>query len=640
MSYLKSFKKKLGTSLFNSTDIKLFHAILAFFWMRFNSIPDLQQYFYGLLSSLPDTQEYLNIRNYITDTITNIQTNNQQSNKAIDLIKSLYDDNIHEISYKTAYIHTESVKVSFSDCFETTLRNFINYLVFNIGVSLDTAHPSLKQYYDTYNNITLHELDTPQPFSHNGVEHELSPRDAWALIISNLPSDANIEYKQNTSDYHFEIYSRINNFQNILAYLFNTPFDTLLETLYEDYNLIIDTNITDTDAATYGDINISHGLSSVGTLHIDAGHAYFEAARNENKIKLSYYKIEPHLIPYLNINNYDINPYSESLNIYKLYNFFYMNVSIDTFLAPGHVVYKFHQLKPANITKYTINFYTNYFIYILNNFNQDTIDRYLDKSNIYLLDIPTIHKSGINPDKYKTFMEFTFSGEKYKFTYIKYNSSLPTTQLFTNELYDFTKLTKLTFDYNFEIIKDELPPSLTHLKFGIFHQTLDKDFLPKSLTHLAFREGFNKTIDKDVLPKSLTHLEFGFSFNKALDKDVLPPNLTHLTFGYDFNQPLDKDVLPQSLTHLEFGYKFKQPLDKDVLPPNLTHLTFGAEFNKTLDKDFLPPSITHLKFGWKYRKPLVKDDLPDNLTELSLHTNYPRQLLTGFEGTDIIQFYN
>jgi hypothetical protein len=617
-TYFKKIKDKLGKYK-KSTDIKLFHSILAFLWMRFNSILDLQQYFIGLQTSLPHTPHYQDIHHSIRQTLHNIHSNTHQPNKTIVIIKTLYNDSIRIISYTTAYINNSGIKIDFSDCFETTLRNLFNYFVFTIGVNLDTANPDLQNYYRTYDDITLHETDTTRPYTFSTAHYNLNSRDAWALIVSNLPPTTNIQYKRQQGDYHYEIYSRIDNFQNILSHLFNTPFDTLLTTLNDLYNIAITLN----SEQIYGDILINRAGKHVATLHIDQGHAYFLPNTNNHiDFELSNYDDKPCLQPYLfyNTTQPNIQPYDE--NIYKIHNLFYMNPDTNTFLYNN----KYHQ--PIKISNSIIQFYTNYFIYILKTLNADTQQRYFKICNITLLNIPAIYESDIDPNKYKHFMEFTVSGKgKYKLNilYVIHNPK----NFIYNPFLHSVQITHLILgnEFNQTLEPGVLPISLTHLTFGNgFNQTLAPGVLPISLTHLTFGESYNKLLEPGVLPISLTHLTFGNEFNQTLEPGVLPISLTYLTFGESYNKLLEPYFLPQSLTHLTFGNEFNQTLEPGVLPISLTYLTFGESYNKLLVPYVLPQSLTHLTFGTRFNQPLEPDVLPQSLTHITFGNYFDQQL--------------
>ena len=103
-------------------------------------------------------------------------------------------------------------------------------------------------------------------------------------------------------------------------------------------------------------------------------------------------------------------------------------------------------------------------------------------------------------------------------------------------------------------------------------------------------ELYNQLLAVGELPPTLTHLTFGVGYNQPLAVDELPPTLTHLTFGRNFNRPL-AGVLPPTLTHLTFGETFDQPLTR-VLPRTVEEVTLGSDFKQTV---CFPPSLRTLR---------------------------------------------
>lgn len=129
----------------------------------------------------------------------------------------------------------------------------------------------------------------------------------------------------------------------------------------------------------------------------------------------------------------------------------------------------------------------------------------------------------------------------------------------------------------------DLPPNLTHLKFGNFYNDFINIF-PETLVCLEFGDLFNEQIDN--LPDSLMELKLGDRFNQAINH--LPPNLIKLHLGHSFNQPINH--LPPNLVELHLDHSFNQPIDS--LPDSITKLTIGVCFIHSLDK--LPKNLTQL----------------------------------------------
>jgi len=188
---------------------------------------------------------------------------------------------------------------------------------------------------------------------------------------------------------------------------------------------------------------------------------------------------------------------------------------------------------------------------------------------------------------------------------------------------DFQKITQLEFDgsFNKKIKNNDLPPNLTHLKFGYdFNHPIDLSKLVL-LTHLEFGYFFNKKMDLSKLVL-LTHLTFGSRYDYNPKLDILPQSLTHLNLGHSFNQSIDHLSKLVSLTHLNLGHSFNHPLDHLSKHNSLTHLTLGYSFNKSVDN--LPSSLTHLTLGYDFKQPL--DKLNDKLTHLTLESKFDQPI--------------
>lgn len=164
------------------------------------------------------------------------------------------------------------------------------------------------------------------------------------------------------------------------------------------------------------------------------------------------------------------------------------------------------------------------------------------------------------------------------------------------------------------------PLQITHLSFS---EKFNENFyspnqLPPSLTHVRFGAHFNSNIANNVLPEKLASLGFGDKFNHQLPNE-LPAGLKHLWFGTDFNMPITS--LPQGLTHLSFGLQPHIFLwewnDKSIV--DLVTSTFFAvqredKFNQSLT-GVLPPSLSHLSLSTCFAHPLIPPN-PNNIAFL------------------------
>jgi|GEM_PF-4458076 hypothetical protein len=111
-------------------------------------------------------------------------------------------------SWGTAY----SRNYHFADCVETSIRNFINFLIYDqVSQTFKlpdtiTASEELKGFYQEFNS--------PKKI------HSQDAHDKWAEIVSNK----NAEYTHNKTE-RYELESTLNNFMKIFNYLFGQEFE-------------------------------------------------------------------------------------------------------------------------------------------------------------------------------------------------------------------------------------------------------------------------------------------------------------------------------------------------------------------------------------------------------------------------------
>jgi hypothetical protein len=171
-----------------------------------------------------------------------------------------------------------------------------------------------------------------------------------------------------------------------------------------------------------------------------------------------------------------------------------------------------------------------------------------------------------------------------------------------------------------EGIKNCIPISTTHLKFGLsFNQDI-KNHIPRSVTHIIFGDKFNQKLRVDSIPDKCTHLCFGCDFNQDI-KDCIPNSVTHLTLGQEFNQNI-KDCIPSSVKNLKIY--FDRDI-KDYFPNTITHLTFASKFTHNI-KNYIPNSVTHLTFLYNFKQN-TNDCIPNSVTHLKFDWDYNQNIL-------------
>ncbi len=321
--FFEKINKKTRISAKNITNINLFHAILAFFWMRENASDELFEYFKGLhyiFDKTLNTEKYKHeptLNSILLALKTILTRKSTLPNNIINTIISEYHEEIRVISSGNINIDDN---IKFADCFETTIRNFINYLVFQQKIKKELLHLSIQNYYTIYNTMQLQENDNKFDIDINGERRTLSSREAWGLILSNIDS-VDVDYAKHSNSFKYELYSSIKNFINILLFIFDkTSFSDVVKLLKDKCNLTISIKTS----KKYGDIDIILYSDIIATLNIFYGHAFFSPPDKSkkpheiDKIDMPYY-LDDYISNYIsNIKHNDLD-----LNSYGIPNFFY-----------------------------------------------------------------------------------------------------------------------------------------------------------------------------------------------------------------------------------------------------------------------------------------------------------------------------
>ena len=678
-------KEYLPDSYISEYKLEIFYIILVILWYKFNNKAGIREYYQSLNKYLLDDFKII-----IPDDYANtLFTYNDLINPSKDfysILAYVYYKTVNSIQllkYESVE-YTKNICTSctrsgcyFPDCGETMLRNFFNIIFYDVVNNSFNykrlceleATDELKEFYTKFNSFILQSSNDKI----NIFNKELNARDAWSIIISNLP---NVNYIQtcelNDGEiYNFELNTGLskNGIPNILE---------VIKQLFKKINKLED----------FEEIEINNSLNTTTGLGL-----------------ITFIKLSTNAQYYINISDghYDFSENKEELIDFD-YSYLKEKKYIDLLLNV-----KIEEILTADINDvYLIKYNNELLIDILNIFGEkidnkkyEGMIKYIDKNCsedekrrtiILLSKIPNFYEYNLKPYGIKIELtpdnkilkldteliseteleQMVKSKLLEKITHLSLRGKLddrrnPINQTiknlpinlthltFGNWFYQRKKycfpinLTHLTFGNYFNRHVNTLPINLTHLTFGQdFNQQVDN--LPKKLTHLTFGEDFNQLIDKlptsithltlgirfnqlvDKLPTSITHLTFGSWFNQLVDK--LPTGITHVTFGKNFNQLVDKlptsithatfgeffnqlvDKLPTSITHVTFGKKFNQQVDK--LPTSITHVTFGELFNQLVDK--LPTSITHATFGEFFNQPV--DKLPTSITHLILGKNF------------------
>ena len=679
---VKKFRQKIKKFVRESRNPLIYHVILSFLWHKLRNLEEIKQYFEGLSKGFtgfeglkpklhdiehiyvffgkifsvkkignPSPKIASNIYDYIADvyikcispfSLVKTGTARVACEASVARESREYRVVYEAVPYRTDETEFKAVTdVCFPDCVETTIRNFINFIVFrenNDFPDIDILRENggidiMIKYYKIYNTIGSHEVDFPRDF--NGKK--LTSRDAWALIMSNIEG---ICYVRKTC----EISSNKSNFMRAVSFLFDDIDPCVLFTNLKEKNIFIDVSGLIYD--TYGKIQIKN-ICVDASIDICHRHAEFVCARKQKKNSRFSFGGEFLVEEIIDGALQDTPQFPMSLVCG------YDEVQVKRGKIEGE-----HQLfrvpKILHINMQLSHDYTRMF----HSLSSDNIITFIKNDEIYL----NIYKK-MFIKSVELLPPITLTSLKYDYLLIQdveFNkmdrSKLEALYLEFDESWNPTKL---KWDTNIKLSHDTLPATLTHVKFGPKFDNgnfpLEKNVLPPGLKYCKFNHDIMHPSDQNIFPEDLEHLIFGYSFTNGgipITREIFPPNLKSLTFCSLRNRdiepgifplnlksltfemcmeepdkPLRPGMFPETLTHLSLGYSFendRQPLQPGLFPKTLTHLTFGNEFangNRPLQIGIFPDTLTHLTFDTAFQnggKPLDEGVFPTSLKYLDV----------------------
>jgi hypothetical protein len=194
-------------------DVFYFHLLLYCLWWTSNNDNGIQQYYKGINEVFTIANQYP----YNDDSPRNYQKINLEENVITEkpsfeeIVIQIIQDEFKIISYHTAqhFCHDENAKNNYSDCGETTLRNFINLICYNnnkfdidILIKLNAIEPVI-HYYTIFNNF---EKQMNEQLIDNITG--LNSRDAWSkLIIDNMQNRVTLKSTCLNNRHNYEIQS-------------------------------------------------------------------------------------------------------------------------------------------------------------------------------------------------------------------------------------------------------------------------------------------------------------------------------------------------------------------------------------------------------------------------------------------------
>jgi hypothetical protein len=195
-----------------------FHLILTVLWMVAGNYDNIINYYKGLNEYFNEVTNILNIIDDKSDIINKIKPITIPEKKTIThfencIYKNLSHNEIDIFNYGYSNNYCENDNHVFSDCGETTIRNFINILIYNDGnfdieiLEKYDANQNLIDYYNIFSSI---EKQKSLITTYNGIMN-IDGRDAWnKFVVRNLDKvNYNNTCKYNPED-KYEIRSGLN----------------------------------------------------------------------------------------------------------------------------------------------------------------------------------------------------------------------------------------------------------------------------------------------------------------------------------------------------------------------------------------------------------------------------------------------
>ena len=536
----------------NGQNIEQYHVILSVLWWLADNKEGIKEYYLGLNDILDDELKVIIPVDFSTDMYTSDDLKELPDISDGDLYNKLlalsYFMSRKGIKlFEQQYSKTICSGKNYPDCGETTLRNFINILIYNekannfdieILKKLKSSD-NLLEYYTIFNTIELQEsLSTLKIF-----DQELNSRDAWSLIVSNL-NDVNYNNSCMTKDdttYKYEIKvglsntteeeTNITNILQVLRYFFRKIryFDDFEKDEYE-LNITIEVNL---NKDGLGHINFKN---SNGEFLWEFSEFHYSITAKISTTELNIDKYRSHLSSreQFYIDLFNMLPF-------QLYNKYYKD-NINHIDNTNNYIYFINYnsddiINVFNHVSMSDRLYNIIYEYMYNNFDNDK------KSRIHIL----LNKIS-NVQKYDL--------SQYR---IKYDSSRSK---------NFNNIIVLPLSLNIQVDSFEKFLNLKILNIGQY-----KSPLKNSLNNLT----------------NLQSLHLPENYNFPLDNSLNNlNNLENLTFGTFFNQPLNNSLDNlTNLQYLSFGDKFNQPLNNSLNNlTNLKKLVFGIGYNQFLTNEF------------------------------------------------------
>jgi hypothetical protein len=575
----------------NSVEL-YFHLVLTILWMVAGNYDNIKSYYIGLNEYFKGVTDILNIIDPNSDVINKISPitipENKTSTKFEDCIYTYLSQNKIDIfNYGYSNNFCENENSSYPDCGETTLRNFINILLYDDNLSnfdmsiLDKykATQNLKDYYNVFNSI---EKQKSLITTYKNIIN-IDGRSAWAkFVVQNLED---VRYKdkcKNNYNEKYELKSGLNlniknpepNFIFIIKKLFNVESIMDLEKIdgIEFFNYDENKKKFNTiDELGFGHIKFMKNNDEY-IINLSDGHFYIESNINiEKKIceKLQY----TNLFNYL-VKNYDMMD-NDNYFYYKITSELLtdkLNSQLDEKLYKKlFIISQYYDIDTKNRIKINIDKFSeddlniydlNHYVFIISDTNKNKFYMLNNKINNFML------KSHLNLSTLDitNFKLKEIGGNFLSFSDKLTSLSLPTTlqKIGINFLNYSENLTSLTLPNTLQQVDD----NFLYYCCGLTSLTLSNTLLEKAGDNFL---GYCSSLTSLSLPNTLEKVGYNFLCGcRSLTSLTLPISLEKVDGNFLFGC--------KSLTLLTLSTKQTQIKEINKFMTNIKNINYVIKY--------------------------------------------------------------
>ena len=632
-----------GKWTLDNDSVELFYTVLAVVWWVSNDKKGIENYYRGVNSVLPASMQviiphnfkalHFNKGNYVDSELTISAYGREQIMAAPNFYLTLAK--IYKMFKKSIDLQTQEYttitpcNIDFADCGETSLRDFLQIITYDEGIfNLEI----LRQLGGNENIITFFKVFNTNSSQASSEQRtifgqELNARDAWGLVVSNLP---NVNYinkcSYNGSLFHYEMNDGSgkiplgSGYESNMLCMIRDLFTKINDwSVFRKIIPTCDVNVTGLNTSHHGTIIVNAPLGTfVWTL---MQHHYDMRERKESKgvINIDDLTVNEKFYTYLmktsteeTVKNYIP---LESHNK-KWYYFLDLSNAEDVIMLANK-----NSENGVNIVD--DNYYNSMIFHILDKFDNDKVHR--TEFNLNKLQPNTIHKY------YERVHNVMYDDSKLKninnVVEIKIKADIKGNYF----LHYFQNLKKLTMANGYASVN-------TMASAGISKRELDSLGGLRNLQHLQFGDNFDIVLGDSLNTLiSLQHIVFGKNFNKRLNNSLNNlVNLESIIFGENYNQFLSDSLSTLTkLEYIKFGNRFNKSLGTSLNSlRNLKQITFGNMFDQNLGTSlYTLQNLKRITFGHDFNQPLG--------TSLQGLTNLEQILLgNGYNQDSRISFTN